>query len=191
MVLTHVYDLIYVSNTQFIKRIRIWIAEVLTFSKIERDKIRFTGWDIEKYENQIRITMKDYVESMEKINEIGTGEDCHVPLTFLELWQYRKYIGKLSWLAEDKRLDLSYTTLQVSMKNAMATIADLHNVNRVLKKVEMKESGINYWYVGKKEDLRIVGIGDVLFKTSEKAVGGVVLLLASKDMKRASPILWN
>ena len=77
------------------------------------------------------------------------------------------------------------------MKNAMATIADLHNVNRVLKKVEMKESGINYGYVGKKEDLRIVGIGDVLFKTSEKAVGGVVLLLASKDMKRASPILWN
>ena len=87
--------------------------------------------------------------------------------------------------------ELSYTTLQMCMKNEMATIADLRNVNSVFKKVEMKESGINYGYVGKKEDLRIVRIGDVSFKTSEKAVGGIVLFLVSKDMKRASPIHWK
>ena len=47
----------------------------------------------------------------------------------------------------------------------------------------MKESPVNNGYVGKKEDLRIVGIGDASFKTSEKAVGGIILLLASKDMR--------
>ena len=84
--------------------------------------------------------MKDYAESMEKITEISKGEDCHEPLTLLELRQYRKYTGKFCWLAQGMRPHLSYTALQMSMRNAMAMIADLHNVNRVLKKVEMKES---------------------------------------------------
>ena len=64
-------------------------------------------------------------------------------------------------------------------------------MNRVLKKVEMTESGISFGYVGKKEDFRLIGIGDASFKTSEKAVGGIVLLLASRDLKRAFPIHWK
>ena len=32
----------------------------LTVSNMEKDKFRFIGWDIEKSEDQIRITMKDY-----------------------------------------------------------------------------------------------------------------------------------
>ena len=39
-------------------------------SKVGRDRFRFTGWHIEKYVNQIRVTLKDYAESMENINEI-------------------------------------------------------------------------------------------------------------------------
>ena len=52
---------------------------------MEREKFRFSGWDIEKYEDRIMVTMKDYAESIERISEIRTGEDCHEPLTFLEL----------------------------------------------------------------------------------------------------------
>ena len=74
-------------------------------SKVERDRFRFTGWDIEKFEDQVRVTMKDYVKSMEKIMSIRKGVDRHDPLTKLELEKYRKYTGKLSWLAQGTRLD--------------------------------------------------------------------------------------
>ena len=83
---------------------------------------------------------------------------------------------------------MSYTALTMSKKNVMATIVDSHNVNRVLKKVEKKESGISYSYVGKKEYLRIVGIGDTLFITDEKSFCIIILLLTNKGITRASPI---
>ena len=83
--LTHVDDLILAGDSQFIERKRIRIADVLIASKVHRDKFWFTGWDIEKYEDKIRVTMKDYPEIMDKIPEIRTGEDGCKPLTLLEL----------------------------------------------------------------------------------------------------------
>ena len=76
----------------------------------------------------------------------------------------------------------------MSQRNATAAIEDLYNVNRVLKKVELKESGVSYGHVGKKNDLRIFGIGDELFKTDENALGVIILLFTKKEMTRASPI---
>ena len=66
--------------------------------------------------------MKDYAESIEKKDKIRTGEDCHEPLMLLELQQYRKYTGKLSWLAQGTRPDLSYTALQMSIRNTTVTM---------------------------------------------------------------------
>ena len=80
--------------------------------------------------------------------------------------------------------------LTMSNRNAIATIADLHNVNRVLENVEMKESQVCYGYVGKKEDFKLIGIGDALYKMSEKAICGTVLLLANNNLMRASLIQW-
>ena len=96
--------------------------------------------------------MKDYARSLEKKIEIRKGIDCHDPLTKLQFKQYRKYKGKLSWLAQGTQPGLSYKAIVMSKKNAMAMIAYLQNVNRVLEKVNMKESGVCYGRVGKKED---------------------------------------
>ena len=52
----------------------------------------------------------------------------------------------------------------------------------------MKESQVCYGHFGNKEDLKIIGIGDASYKISEKTVGGTVLLLANKDLTKASPI---
>ena len=90
--------------------------------------------------------------------------------------------GKISWLANSTRPDLSFTALQMSKKNNAATIADLRDINRVLKKVRKKDSCLKFSKIGDKEDLIIVGIGDPTFKTEEKAVGGVFLFLANKEM---------
>ena len=43
--------------------------------------------------------------------------------------EYRFVTGKISWLANSQRPDLSYTVFQMSKKNTNATIADLGNAN--------------------------------------------------------------
>ena len=38
--------------------------------KVEKDRFMFTGRDIDMYEGEIRVTLNDYVKSMERITEI-------------------------------------------------------------------------------------------------------------------------
>ena len=92
---------------------------------------------------------------------------------------YRKYTGKITWLANSTRPDLCYLAMKMSKKNQGATMADLQDINRVLKKVRVVERRLMYEQIGEKEDLMIVGIGDTSFKTDDKVVGGVFLFLAN------------
>ena len=62
---------------------------------------------------------------------------------------------------------------------------------RKRKKVKERESRLKYEYIGKTEDLMIVGISDTSLKTGKKAVGGVFLFLTNSLMTRASPLYWN
>ena len=57
-------------------------------------------------------------------------------------------------------------------------LSDLRDVNRILKKVSERYSGLRYEKTEEREDLIVVGIGDTSFKTEEKALGGVFLFLS-------------
>ena len=135
----------------------------------------------------IQILMEDYVQSLEDIQSIRKAERDE-ELSKLEMKEFCKVTGKLSWLANSTRPDLSFTALRMSKKNNSATIADLRDINRILKKVRERESCIKFEKVGNKEDLIVVGIRDASFKSDEKAIGGVLLFMADSRMTRASPI---
>ena len=79
----------------------------------------------------------------------------------------------------------------MSKKNQGATIPDLRDVNRVLKRVRQKESKIKYGYLRDMNDLVIVGIGDASYKQDDKAIGGVLIFLANSSLTPASPIYWK
>ena len=131
--------------------------------------------------------MKDYVGSLEEVKEIRKA-DRNEDLTKAELKVYRKMSGKLSWLANSTRPDLSHTALAMSRKNNSAKIKDLRDVSRVLKKAKERSSKMKFSRIGLKEDLIIVGIRDVSFEIEEKAVGGVLLFLSNSNMTKVSLI---
>merc|ERR1711984_50849 len=103
----------------------------------------------------------------------------------------RKATGKLSWLGNSTRPDLSYTSLSMSKKNNTATIADLRNVSKVVKKAKERPSKLVYSKIAEKDDLIVLGQGDASFKMDDKSIGGNLLLLANTDMTRAAPIYWK
>ena len=70
-------------------------------------------------------------------------------------------------------------------------MADLRDKNRILKKVRERESCIRYRYIGGKEYLIIVGVGDASYKQDDKAIGGIFLFLANWSMTHAAPIFWK
>ena len=78
----------------------------------------------------VTVSMKDYAQNLYKIVEIRKASR-HERLSRFELNEYRQFIGKLSWLAIGTRPYISYTVSKMSEKNKSATIADLHNLNKV------------------------------------------------------------
>ena len=62
--------------------------------------------------------------------------------------EYRKYTGKISWLSQGTRPDLSYSALMLAKKNNSATISDLRNVNKIVGKIKKEENKVVYGRVG-------------------------------------------
>jgi len=189
-VITHVDDFTMAGTDEFIAETLEIVGKELTISKIEEDGFRYTGIDVVTLEDGIQLEMKDYVDSLEPVQEIRKAEKDEL-LTREELKMYRKMTGKLSWLANSTRPDLSYTALEMSKKNRTAQIKDLRDVSRIVNKAKAKSSKVKFSRIGPKDDLMIVAIGDASFKVEEKAIGGVLLFLTNSEMTRGAPIYWK
>ena len=70
--------------------------------------------DVKKKDDAIFVSMEDYTKSLEKI-EIRKGMPDD-PLTEVEIKVFRKYVGKLSWLASNTRPDLAIYVLNSAKK---------------------------------------------------------------------------
>ena len=134
--------------------------------------------------------MQDYVNSLDEVQEIRKA-DKEDPFTKAELKGYRKMTGKLSWLENSTRPDLSYTALAMSKNNNTAQIKDLRDITRVMEKAKEHSCKVKFSKIGPKENLMIIGIGDASFKSDDKAIGGVLLFLANESMTKAVPIYWK
>ena len=133
----------------------------------------------------------EYAKSLQNIMEIRKVDDRTEPLNKEEMKLYHKMTGKIAWLANSTRPDLCYQALCMSKKNQGATISDLRDINRILKHVHSKDSKLKYGHLGNKEDLVVIGLGDASYKQDDKAVGGVILLLANSSFTKVSPIYWK
>ena len=190
MVITHVDDFSVAGTKDFIEDLTLSVQNALTVSKIEKDKFRFTGIDIQKIGKQIVISMEDYANSIEEIKDIRKAKSDD-SLTKQELKVYRKYAGKISWLAANTRPDLSITALQMSMKNNEAKIRDLKQINHVVKRIRDKSNQVVFSKVGDKDDLVVFGLGDASYRSDSKSIGGNLILLGSKSAYNVVPIFWK
>jgi hypothetical protein len=189
MISSHVDDFNLAGTNHFTNEVTEKIKEELDISKIEYSEFRFTGIDVRKIDGGIEISMEDYAKSLETIVVREGSQDD--PLTREELKVLRKYVGKLNWLAANTRPDLAIYALELAKKQKKATLKDLRNVNRILKKVSEKESRVVFGKIAKKEDLCVIGISDASYSQEENSVAGEMILLGSKKTNVAAPIYWK
>ena len=189
MISSHVDDFNLAGTKCFINDVTEKIKEALDVSKIEDSEFRFTGIDVRKVDGGIEISMEDYAKSLETIAiREGSQDD---PLTREELKVLRKYVGKLNWLAANTRPDLAIYALELAKKQKKATLKDLRNANRVLKKVSEKENRVVFGKIAEMEDLCVIGISDASYSQEDNSVAGEMILLGSKNTNAAAPIYWK
>ena len=190
-VLTHVDDFTIAGRDDFVAKVIEAVEKELTISKVEYGNFRFTGVDVKKTDKGIEVSMDDYAESIGKIEEFRKAkrDDMLLPS---EMKVYRGFTGKIGWLAENVRPDLSFTALEMSKKGSSATMSDLKKVNHTIKKVKERQSRMLYSSIAdRNEDIEVIGVGDASYKWDDKSVGGCFIMIANKKTKKAVPVYWK
>ena len=161
MVSSHVDDFILAGTDRFLEEITRKIAEKLEISKLEDNEFRFIGMDVKKDGDVIIVSMEDYAKSLGMIEIRKVMPDD--PLTEVEMKVYKKYVGKLSWLASNTRPDLAIHVLNSARKQKNAVLKDLKDINKIVKKIDDKESKVVFGKVAKKKDMCVIGISNASY----------------------------
>merc|ERR1712030_248662 len=175
---THVDDFSLAGTEEFLNTATEEIRKNLDISKVEDGKFRFTGIDVEQFDNRIEISMDDYVASLEDI-EIREDKSAET-LNREEMRVLRKYVGKLSWLAANSRPDLSIYALNLAKKQKKAMLKDLRDMNRILQKVREKNNKVVFKKIGEKGEICVSGVSDASYHQDENVVSGEIILFGNK-----------
>ena len=104
---------------------------------------------------------------------------------------FRKFVGKLNWLAANTRPDLAIYALEFAKRQKKATIKDLREMNRVLKEVREKESRVLFKKIGKKYYLSVIGVSDASYHHDDRSLARELIMLWNLKTRKAAPIYWR
>ena len=189
LVSSHVDDFILAGTEMFLEEITSKIAQKLEISKLDDNEFRFTGMDVKKDGDLIVVSMEDYAKSLEKI-EIRKGMPDD-PLTEIEMKVYRKYVGKLSWLASNTRPDLAIHVLNSARKQKNIVLKDLRDINRIVDKIGEKENKVVFGRVARKKDMCVIGISDASYHQKNPTIAGAMIMKGNVKNKRTAPVYWK
>ena len=124
---------------------------------------------------------------VQKKNQIRKGLPDD-PLTEVEMKIFRKYVGKLSWLAGNTRPDLAIHVLNSARKQKNAVLKDLRDINRIVEKIGEKESKVFFGKVARKQDMCVIGISDASYHQENPTIAGAMIIIKNYKNKRTAPV---
>ena len=180
----HVDDFQGTGNETFFTEVMDVLCKSFKISKREIQNFRFTGVDVKGLENgNVEISQESYVEALKKI-DINPEDDEKRPLNREEFKLYRGLVGKLTWLSEMTRPDLSYDTLDLAGYNKEATTANLKKINKVVDKAQKTKGVVTYSKIGDFNDLKILAISDGGLNRREERTLSVILYCCQTKKKQ-------
>jgi hypothetical protein len=83
------------------------------------------------------------------------------------------------------------TALIILKKNLNTTIKDLKKVNHVVEKIRVRPNHVEFTRIVTKNDLMIHGLTDASYKSDDKSISGVIIMLGNKKSKTVNPLFWK
>ena len=180
---------------------KVWekLDEKLVVGKTERDdEFRYVGLNI-KQGKGITIDQIHYAERLELISEEEISDSAvsdDLDDTVNEIGQsiFRAKVGALNWLSTQTRPDIAYEVMEFSTCFNRATLRNLKEVNKCMRKVKMDQVYVKFPKLeGCTENWTIVTYGDGAFANLPDKVmssGGHIILVVD-EKGNSCPITWS
>ena len=191
--IVHVDDFLFGGDDEFYGILKNTLMTKFTFGKIESEKFKYTGLNIEQKEDgTIYVDQIDYIKSLTPIT-IDKAVNKNTKLPQKKFTEYRALTGQLSWAAENTRPDISFDVRDLSTKNKEASYGDLKKANKILKKVQKEDVAVKYSKLGNLNNLKIISYTDSSYRNDAervKSIGGRLITLGN-DRGEVSPLSWK
>ena len=190
---SHVDDFIWGGTPAFEKRVIAYIRSCLYVGKEEEDDFNYIGIEIKETNGNVLLSQKNYVDNMQyiKLDSLRRSQKtCNVTETELNTLQSK--IGQLLWMGRQSRPDILYDVCNLASSLKNATVENLIETNKVIRKIKSEAIQLKYQKLGKKEELKLLVFSDAsLGNLADGGTqGGNIIFLQGTEGK-CSPISWK
>ena len=122
----HVDDVLLAGTAEFVNSTTEMIKKRFNMSKISDNSFRFCGLDINlNQDGSITVSMEDYADSISPMNADKKGRKRSDEVSYQETSELRELTGKIAWLSQNTRPDLSYGAIHLQKRVNSATFEEI------------------------------------------------------------------
>ena len=190
LICCHVDDFLWGGSEKFREEVVEKTKQTFEVSKEDKGDLKYIGLDLKQNTDQISMSQKKYIESLEEI-ETKSNRRNEEQLNSKEKRRLRGAVGQLNWIAFQTRPDMAFDACNAAVSLKNATIRDIKNTNKSIRKAKAKEVNIKFNNIGNLNEGEIVCFTDASFRNlkGEGSQGGHIIFLKGND--NFSPITWQ
>ena len=187
IIVIHVDDFLYGGSQKFKKKIEEIQEKFIVGSNFDAP-FKYVGLDVNRNEKSIIVEQSSYINRIEE-SDMKNRNDKFKPLEKHEQREYRAICGQLNWVASQTRPDLSFEVCRLSTSLNSATVDDLMQANKAVRKCKQRSVSIKFPQLQK--PLHLVAFCDASYANLRdgSSQGGIIVFLKGKNGKVA-PLSW-
>ena len=193
IIILYVDDIMWSGKEMKMKPIITQLKTVFLISHEDDDAFSYVGLQVSQEDDcSITVNQKTYADSVQTITlDSERMKSPHTTLSSDETTKLRKALGQLNWLSNMTRPDISFTVSKLSANVTSATIADIKEVNKLIKHVKETSSQLRFPVLDC-TSIQVIGYADASFNNLNDggSQGGQIIFLADAS-RNACPVSWR
>ena len=188
IIVIHVDDFLYGGSTQFERKIEEIRQKFIVGSEFSTP-FKYVGLNVNKINEAIIIDQHNYIENTEEVDIINRSDKARA-LNVDEQREYRGVCGQLNWVASQTRPDLSFDVCRLSTSLNGATVDELIQANKAVRKCKQRSVSIKFPRLEKPLHLEAFCDASYANLKGGSSQGGMIIFLKGKNGK-ISPLSWS
>ena len=140
------------------------MRETFKVGKEESVNFKYLGLEMQHYSGSIYLDQSEYFENLDLIQlDPKRHKETDESLTDVEKDTLRSRIGQLLWLSNQTRPDISFDVCVLATRLKEATVKDILEANKIVRKVTSHSIKLCYQNLGPSECLKFVTFTDAAY----------------------------